>query len=142
MDNSTETPMRRGMESDSIDLLSVLRIARSAGGALCTQASLYSKLAWVEWQEEKTRLFKICVFGLLGFACLLCAMLFIGLMVLVVSWNTPYRFVAPSIIIVLYGVGIAIAWQRIHALSMRNSQSFAATRAELATDLALIKSRL
>ena len=56
MDNSNETPIRHGKESDGIDLLSALRIVRSAGGALCTQAGLYGQLAHIEWLEEKSRL--------------------------------------------------------------------------------------
>lgn len=142
MDNSNEAAMRHGKESDSIDLLSTLRIVRSAGGALCTQANLYSKLARIEWREEKTRLLKMFMLGLIGFACTVCVMLFVGLLVLVLSWDTTYRILALSLVIVLYGVGIGVAWYRIHALSMLNSQSFAATREELASDLALIKSRL
>ena len=142
MDNSNEATMRYGKESDSIDLLSALRIARSAGGALCTQASLYGKLARIEWQEEKNRLLKMFIFGLIGFACMLCVMFFIGLLVVVLSWDSSYRILALSSVIVLYGLGIGIAWQRFQVLSARNKQSFAATREEIATDLALIKSRL
>jgi uncharacterized membrane protein YqjE len=142
MDNSNEAAMRHGKESDGIDLLRSLRIVRSAGGALCTQANLYGKLARIEWQEEKIRLLKMLVFGLIGFACILCVMLFVGVLVLVLSWDTPYRILALSLILIAYGIGLGIAWQRIRALSRLNSQSFAATREELATDLALIKSRL
>lgn len=142
MENSSETPIRRGKESDSIDLLSAFRIARSAGGAFCTQANLYGKLARIEWLEEKNRLIKMFLFGIIGFACMLCVMLFIGLLVVVLSWDSAYRILALCSVILLYGLGIGIAWQRIRALSMLNSQSFAATREELATDLALIKSRL
>ncbi len=142
MENSSETPIRRGKESDSIDLLSAFRVVRSAGGALCTQANLYGKLARIEWREEKTRLLKMLLLGLVGFACTVCAMVFIGVLVLVLSWETPYRILALSVVIALYCFGIGFAWQRICALSRLNSQSFAATREELATDLALIKSRL
>lgn len=142
MENSSDTPIRRGKESDSIDLLSAFRIVRSAGGALCTQANLYGKLARIEWLEEKNRLMKMFLFGIIGFACMLCVMFFIGLLVVVLSWDSAYRILALCSVILLYGLGIGIAWQRIRALSMLNSQSFAATREELATDLALIKSRL
>ena len=142
MENSSEAPIRRGKESEGIDLLSAFRIVRSAGGALCTQANLYGKLARIEWLEEKNRLMKMFLFGLIGFACMLCVMFFIGLLVVVLSWDSAYRILALCSVIVLYGLGIGIAWQRIYAMSKLNSQSFAATREELATDLALIKSRL
>jgi len=142
MDNSNETPIRHGKESDGIDLLSALRIARSAGGALCTQAALYGKLAGIEWQEEKIRLLKMFLFGLIGFACALCFMLFIGLLVVVLSWETNYRILALTSLIAIYGFGIGFAWLRFEDMSARNKLSFAATREELAIDLALIKSRL
>ena len=142
MENSTEAPIRHGMESDSIDLLSAFRIFRSAGGALYTQANLYGKLARIEWLEEKNRLMKMFLIGLIGFACMLCVMFFIGLLVVVLSWDSTYRILALCSVILLYSLGIGIAWQRFCAMSRLNSQSFAATREELATDLALIKSRL
>ena len=142
MENSSEAPIRRGKESDSIDLLNAFRIVRSAGCALCTQANLYGKLVRIEWLEEKNRLMKMFLFGLIGFACMLCVMFFIGLLVVVLSWDSAYRILALCSVIVLYGLGIGIAWQRICAMSRLNSQSFSATREELATDLALIKSRL
>jgi uncharacterized membrane protein YqjE len=142
MDNSTEIPMRHGKDSESIDLLSVLRIVRSAGGALCTQASLYGKLFRIELQEEKIRLLKMFMLMLIGFACTLCVMLFIGLLVMVLSWETNYRILAITSLIAVYGLGLGIALYRFNALLVRSKQRFAATREELATDLALIKSRL
>lgn len=140
MDHLNEIPMRHGKESESIDLLSALRIARSAGGALITQASLYGKLASIEWQEEKSRLLKMLMIGVIGFACTLCFMLFIGLLVLVLSWETNYRILALTSLIAIYGIGIGFAWLRFEELAARNKQSFAATREEFAIDLALLRS--
>jgi len=41
-----------------------------------------------------------------------------------------------------YGLGAGFAWRRFAALAALGSQSFAATRAELAADLALLRSKL
>lgn len=122
--------------------LDAIRMLRSAGGALFTQASLHGQLARVEWAEEKSRLLRMHLVTLLGFACLLCVMLLFGALVLSLSWDTAYRIPALIALIILYGVGIGMAWRRFSALSELGDQSFAATRAELAADLELIRSRL
>ncbi len=125
----------------TINPLEVIRILRSAGGALLAQANLHGQLARVEWAEEKNRLLKMHLVTLLGFACLLCVMLFTGALVLAFSWETAYRIPAVAALIALYGLGVGIAWRRFQALSALSSQSFAATREEFAADMALLKSR-
>lgn len=142
MDNSNEAPMRHGRESESIDLLSTLHMVRSAGGAFCTQASLYGKLARVAWQEEKIRLRKMLLMILLGSACTLCLMLFISLLVLAFSWQTGYRIPAVITLLLLYGTGIGIAWYNLSALTAAGNDSFVVLREEFSIDAALIRSRL
>lgn len=142
MDNSNEAPMRHGRESESIDLLSTLHIVRSAGGALCSQASLYGKLARIAWLEEKNRLRKMLLMALLGSACTLCLMLFISLLVLAFSWQTGYRIPAVISLLLLYGTGIGIAWYHLNALTAVGNDSFVALREEFSIDAALIRSRL
>ena len=44
--------------------------------------------------------------------------------------------------ITVYGTGTCIAWRRIHTLSVQSGQAFAASREELAADIALIRSKL
>jgi uncharacterized membrane protein YqjE len=128
--------------STTIDLMHAMRILRSAGGALSAQAALYGQLAQVEWAEEKYRLLKMLVITLLGFACLLCVMLFVGALVLAFCWETAYRVPAVMALIAVYGIGTYIAWRRLQALSALGGQAFAATREELAADIALIRSKL
>ena len=65
-------------ESTSINPLDALRIVRSAGKAILAQAALHGQLARVEWAQEKDRLAKMLVIALLGFAAVLCVMLFTG----------------------------------------------------------------
>ncbi len=122
--------------------LDVVRILRSAGSALFAQASLHGQLARVEWAEEKSRLLQMLVFGLLGFAGLLCVLLAAGALVLALSWDTPYRIAAAVALLAVYGLIAGFAWVRLKTLSARGNQAFAATREELAADIALLKSNL
>jgi len=129
-------------DSTEINPLDAIRILRSAGKPLFAQAALYGQLARVEWAEEKNRLMKMLVIALLGFASLLCVMLFLGALLLAYSWETEYRIPAVMALIAVFGLAAGIAWRRLQALSAQSSQAFAATREELAADLALLKSKL
>ncbi len=131
-----------GPDSAAFNPLDALRMLHSAGGALFAQASLYGQLMRVEWAEEKGRWLQMLVFALLAFACLLCAMLLVGTLVLVFSWDTAYRIPAAMALIAAYLSGIGITWYRIKVLTALGSQAFAATRAELAADIALLRSKL
>lgn len=115
-----------------------IRILGSAGGVLFEQVKLHGQLVRVEWEEEKIRLFKLLVAVLLGFVSLLCFLLFVGIAVLASSWDTPNRILVAMILVAAYAVGVVLAWLWFRALSAR--QSFAATREELAADLALLRS--
>ena len=129
-------------DSTAINALSAIRTLRSAGGALFDQVALHGQLAQVEWGEEKNRLLKMLVGALLGFACLLCVMLSLGALALALCWETGYRIPAAAVLVALYGLGTGLAWRRFAALSALSGQSFAATRVELAADLALLRSKL
>src|SRR6202023_2809773 len=129
-------------DSTAINAMRAIRTLRSAGGALFDQVALHGQLAQVEWGEEKNRLLKMLVGALLGFACLLCVMLSAGALVLVLCWETGYRIPAATALVGLYGLAAGFAWHRLTALSALGGQSFAATRLELAADLALLRSKL
>lgn len=129
-------------EAATINPLNVIRILRSAGSALFAQAALHGQLARIEWAEEKARLLKLLVTAMLGMACLLCAMLFVGVLVLAVSWETDYRIHAVVALIAFYGVGIVVAVHCMQTLAALGERSFAATREELAADIELIRSQL
>lgn len=125
-----------------INPLDALRLLRSAGGALFDQAVLHGQLARIEFKEEKIRLLNVFIVTLLGLACLLCLMLFTGILVLAFSWHTVYRIPAAITLIAVYTLGIGIAWLRLKALLALGDQAFAATREELAADIAMLKSKL
>jgi len=121
--------------------LDALRTLRSAGSALLSQAALHGQLAEIEWAEEKNRLFRMLLVMLAGFACLLCTLLFTGVLVVALSWETPYRITAIIALMVIHGAGFALAWHHFQTLSRLGSEAFAATREELAADMDLIRGR-
>jgi uncharacterized membrane protein YqjE len=129
-------------EAPDFNPLRLLRIMRSAGSALLAQAALHGQLARVEWAQEKARLLRMVLIAALGFACLLCVMLFAGLLLLAVSWDSVYRIPAFVAVIGIYALGVGVAWYQLHGLAALGDQAFAATREEISADLAMLKSRL
>jgi uncharacterized membrane protein YqjE len=129
-------------DSTAINALGAIRILRSAGGALFDQLALHGQLAQVEWGVEKDRLLRMLIGAILGFVCLLCVMLSVGALVLALCWETVFRIPAATALVGLYGLGAGFAWRRFTALAALSGQSFAATRTELAADLALLRSKL
>ena len=128
--------------SKNFNPINFVRLMRSAGGAIFAQASLHSQLASVEWAEEKTRLMNMAIAALSGFVFLLCFMIFIGVLVMAFTWETQYRIAGVAIMTAIYAAGAFFALQRFKSLAALSSQAFAATRKEIAADIALIKSRL
>jgi uncharacterized membrane protein YqjE len=137
----TAKPQANG-EITLMNSLEIVRVLRSAGGALFAQLGLHGDLARAEWAMEKDRLLKMLILTLVGFACGLCILFFTGALVLACSWETPFRLHAIFAVIATYGLGLAIAWTRFQTLSSLSNQAFAATREEISADIALIKSKL
>jgi uncharacterized membrane protein YqjE len=125
-----------------LSLFALLCLLRSTGPALLAQASLHSELIQQEWAQEKNRLGQLLLTALFGFACVLILLLLASALVLAASWATPYRWFVASALLLLYGLGVALAGYRLRRLVARGTQSFADTSEELAADLALIRSRL
>lgn len=123
----------------TLNPLDAVRILRAAGGGLLSQATLHAQLAGVEWEEEKNRLLKMLAITLLGFACLLCTLLFAGGLALAATWETVYRLPALIALVILFGSCTVATWQLFQAQATLGSQSFAASREELAADTALLK---
>lgn len=123
----------------AFDPLDALRILRNAGGALFNQALLHAELARIEWAEEKNRLLTMLVIAVLGVVCLICFLLFAGGVVVVGMWDTGYRLHAVFAVASWYGLWTVVAWTRVHAWSVRGREVFAASRAELAADAAILK---
>lgn len=123
----------------ALNPLDAVRILRAAGGGLLSQATLHAELAGIEWEEEKNRLLRMLAIALLGFACLLCTLVFAGGLALAAAWETPYRVPTLIALVTLFGSGAAVAWRRFQAQVALGSQSFAASREELAADTAVLK---
>ena len=130
------------LHSKAFDPLHAIRLLRTAGRALFAQAALHGQLLGVEWAEEKNRLLKMLLATVLGFACLLCVMLFSGMLLLTISWDTGYRIPILAALIVVYGFGMTAAWRRFKTLSELGGNAFSATREELSADVALIRRKL
>jgi uncharacterized membrane protein YqjE len=138
----SSTPVPSEGNASAFSSLLALRRLRPAAQALLAQLQLLGQLAQVEWAEERQRLTGMLLAALLGAIFMLCTMLLIGALVLMLSWDTVYRI--PSVLVMLTACAIAmgVMWRRVRVLSSDSEFSFAATRAELALDIELIKSRL
>lgn len=119
--------------------MDALRLLFSAGGALLTQAGLHGQLARLELAEEKTRLHRMLITGLLGFASLLSSMIFIGILVMATTWDTVYRIPAIIAVVAVYGLTTGLAWRRLRSLSALGKDAFTATREEFAADMAMLR---
>jgi len=115
---------------------------RLAGKTLVNQLSLHGQLAQIEWAEEKNRLLKMFIIALVGFACLLCFMLFAGFLGLMLSWASVYRIPVIILMITIYGFGVFVSWHKFKKLSVQGDQAFLATRDEIASDLAIFRRAL
>lgn len=114
---------------------------RSAGGALAGQAVLHGRLMQVEWAEERRRLARMLVVGVLGGIALIGMLGAVGLLVLTLAWDTPFRIPAVLGLLTACALAVALAWRRLRQLDAHGAQSFVASRAELAADLALLERR-
>lgn len=136
------TSAHASKEGGTVNPLQLLNIVRSASGAFFAQASLHAQLAQVEWEEEKQRLAKMLAFTLVGFACFLCLIFFTGALTLAIVWDTPYRIPVFIFLLLCYAGGIIWSGLQLKKLAALSENSFAATRAEIAADVSLIKSVL
>lgn len=138
-DNVVRTPSEP--VTPDVSLLELVRIVRTAGGVLLAQSGLHGELARVEWAEEKVRLLHMMLALLFGVVFLMVGLLCASALVLALAWDTPYRIAVLVLLVVVHASGVGIAWWRFHILSARSAQAFAATREELAADIALFGSK-
>ena len=122
--------------------MSLQGVARSAGGALLTQAGLHAELLGEAWLEEKDRLRGMAVGVVLGFACFLCTLLALGALALALWWETSARIPVMVALLILYGLGTAFAVRSLQRHSRTRNESLAASREEIAADLRLLRAQL
>jgi uncharacterized membrane protein YqjE len=124
------------------NLQSAIALLRSAGSAIGAQASLHAKLARVEWAEEKVRITRLVIAAIVCTVSAVCLLMSIGMIALALSWGTPFALPVMAAVVLFYlamGVFSALVLKRQIALG---ALSFAATRQEIAADLALIRAKL
>lgn len=122
--------------------MEIIKRLRSMAKMVLTRLELHGQLVSVEWAEERQRLLQLLIISLFCFIFIFCALLFIGVFVIALSWATDYRIHAIGLMLALYILGFCLCAYRISILVSRSSSSFAATREEVAADLALIRSQL
>ena len=135
-------PINSERETKSVNITSMVQMINSASDALLAQANLHRQLAQIEWQEEKDRLARMLVAVLVGFSCFICLLIFVGVLVISLGWNTDYQLIALLSLCSFYALMTYIAWWRFTLATKMSGGFFAGTRAELAADLAMIKSKL
>ncbi len=129
-------------EASSTHQLSKLELLCSAANALFAQASLHTQLIHVEWEIEKKRLLAMLVFFILAVSCFLLTLLFGSLLAIILSWDTYYRIYSIIFVISFFLLTTLVSIFQLRKLSNRSCDSFSATRREIASDIALIKSML
>ena len=122
--------------------LGALRLLRSAGGALFAQAALHSQLARVEWAEEKIRLTRMAIAAVVALVSTICLLLLGSFVVLALSWNTSFQMPVTVGVLVIYLLAILLSIRALMQQIALGALSFAATREEIAADLALLKAKL
>ena len=126
----------------AVNPLELIAALRSAGKPLFVQLALHGQLLRIELVEERNRLLKMAVATLVCFIGLLCTLILAGVVALAFTWDTPYRIPAAIAVVGVFALVTGLAVWRLRVLSALGSQSFAATREEIAADLALLRSRM
>lgn len=122
--------------------MQIIKRLRSVAKIVLTRLELHGQLVCVEWAEERQRLVQLVAVSLMGFIFLFCAILFIGIFAIALSWATDYRIHVIGAMFAIYVLGFCFCAYRVGLLAARSAETFAATREEVAADLALIRSRL
>lgn len=125
-------------ESSSFNILGTLQQLRLASDPLIAQLKLHAQLLNLEWADEKQRLSRLLITSLVGYACFLCLLFFIGMLVLVLSWNSNFFIISLIILCTLYGFVAFWAWRKVMKLLKCPDSLFASSRKELAADMAMI----
>lgn len=132
----------RSTAGGAMAAIEILRSLGSASDALFAQAGLHAQLARLEWQQEKRRLATMLGLALFAMLCVGCVLLALGALALIAGWDSGYRIHIAVAVCVVYAVLAGIALLRIGSLAAAGEDAFAATRAELASDLAMLRSKL
>lgn len=122
--------------------MDIIQRIRSTTKALFIQLELHGQLARVEWAEEKIHFQHLLFMVLLAFACLLCLLMSVSILVIALTWATDFRIAAITAMIIFYAVSLALCSYRLSRLLARKNGTFSATCEEIAADIALIRNQL
>lgn len=122
--------------------MEIITRLRAMAKIVLTRLELHGQLVSVEWAEERQRLQQLLAISLLGFIFLFCALLFVGIFAIALTWASDYRIPTIAGMLTVYTIGFGFCAYRVLQLAARSSATFAATREEVAADLALIRSQL
>lgn len=140
-DQRTESNRPHAVPAPSFSVLDLVRSVYITSDGLFRQTRLQGELVKLEWEEEKTRLLQMLLALLIGLTFLICSLGCVSVLVMALFWDSPYRIPAVLLLIGMHTSGLVLAWRRFQALSARSANAFAATREELAADIALFGSR-
>lgn len=140
-DQRTESNRPHAVPAPNFSVLDMLRSVYITSGGLFRQTRLQGELLKLEWAEEKNRLLQMLLSLLIGLTFLICALGCLSVLVMALFWDSPYRIPALLLLIGMHTLGLVLAWRRFQALSARSTNAFAATREELAADIALFGGR-
>lgn len=109
---------------------------------LLMQLELYGQLANVEWQEEKRHLQQLATIIMLGVVFFAAFLFGAGIFLVTLVWDTDYRLFAIAALVGTYGLGAAVCSYWVRKKMAGSYKSFSAIRAEIISDIELIRSQL
>lgn len=105
--------------------------------ALLERVDLHRQLLWVDWQVERSRLLRMLVLILAGFAALQALTVTLVLLLGALTASGQARLLAPALLVLGLLAVVAWIWRGLRRLNRLGEQGFAASRREIAADLAL-----
>lgn len=84
-----------------------------------------------EFTREKRRLFGMFCTMLLAGLLLFCGLLSLSALLVIATWETPYRLHTLSALVVLYLAGAAFAWRHFEVLDREGDKALEKAREEL-----------
>lgn len=134
------TPVRNASERPSgFAVLDWVRVLGGARHALIDHGLLHGQLVGIELEQEKRRLVHVLLLALVGVAALTCTLLCVGLLVLAITWDTPYRVPALFAMLLTYASATFAMWLSLRSAVDAGGQGFSASFEELAADAALLR---
>ncbi|MBV8620776.1 MAG: phage holin family protein [Curvibacter sp.] len=119
-----------------------LQQARRAASEAAQAAEDRAELFVIEWQEEKQRLQRLLVSGILVAMFTLVLLLLLSLALALQFWDTPSRMLAIWAVVLLWFLLWSAAFLALSRALAQGRKAFACTRQELARDWAELKEEL